>query len=259
MRYMVMSGTSDATKVIKFLHEDEDNYILATTVTDYGAEIAENAGATEVISKALKEEDFIDVIKEKNIDILIDATHPFASVATETAIKSSQKAGIRYIRYERASTILPESDLIIKVATFEEAAEKAKDYLADDEDKIMHLAGVMRLASTTDVIDAQKVVTRVLPNNFSITKTQETGVPAENIIAMQGTYSKELNMALMKEYNVKAVITKESGESGGAETKINAAIELDIPVILVTRPKIDELENHTIVRNIEELKTVLYR
>ena len=40
MRYMVMSGTSDATKVIKFLHEDKNNYIIATTVTDYGAEIA---------------------------------------------------------------------------------------------------------------------------------------------------------------------------------------------------------------------------
>ena len=46
MRYMVMSGTSDSTKVIKYLKEvDDENYILATTVTDYGAKIAENAGA----------------------------------------------------------------------------------------------------------------------------------------------------------------------------------------------------------------------
>ena len=64
MRYMVMSGTSDSTKVIKFLREDKNNYILATTVTDYGSEIAKSAGADEVISKALKEEDFIIVIKE---------------------------------------------------------------------------------------------------------------------------------------------------------------------------------------------------
>ncbi|RAP49620.1 MAG: precorrin-6A reductase [Methanosphaera sp. SHI613] len=257
MRYMVMSGTSDATKVIKFLHEDENNYIIATTVTDYGAEIAKSAGANEVISKALKEEDFVKVINEKNIETLIDATHPFASVATETAIASCQKAGIRYIRYERASTILPESDLIIKVATFEEGAKKAKELLVNEEDKLMHLAGVMRLATTVNEIDANKVVARVLPNNFSITKTLETGVPAENIIAMQGTYSKELNMALMKEYNVSAIITKESGESGGAETKINAALELNIPVILVLRPEIKELENHSVVRSIDELKEII--
>ena len=257
MRYMVMSGTSDATKVIKFLHEDENNYIIATTVTDYGAKIAESAGATEVISKALKEEDFIDVINEKNIDTLIDATHPFASVATETAISSCQKAGIKYIRYERASTILPESDLIIKVATFEEGAKKAKELLTNDEDKLMHLAGVMRLATIVNEVDANKVVARVLPNNFSISKTQDSGVPAENIIAMQGTYSKELNMALMKEYNVCAIITKESGESGGAENKINAALELEIPVILVMRPEIKELENHSVVRSIEQLSEII--
>ncbi|MBO7719181.1 MAG: precorrin-6A reductase [Methanosphaera sp.] len=257
MRYMVMSGTSDATKVIEFLHEDKNNYIIATTVTDYGAEIAKSAGANEVISKALKEEDFIDVIGEKNVEALIDATHPFASVATETAISSCQKAGIRYIRYERASTVLPESDLIIKVATFEEAAAKAKELLVNEEDKIMHLAGVMRLKTTVDQIDANKVIARVLPNNFSITKTLECGVPAENIIAMQGTYSKELNMALMKEYNVSAIITKESGESGGAETKINAALELDIPTILVLRPEIKELENHDVVRSIEELEKII--
>lgn len=257
MRYLVMSGTSDATKVIKFLHEDENNYIIATTVTDYGAKIAESAGANEVISKALKEDDFIKVIQDYEIDRLIDATHPFASVATETAIESSEKANIEYIRYERASTILPESDLIYKVPTFEEGAKKSLELLKNKDDKLMHLAGVMRLATIVNEIDPEQVIPRVLPNNFSITKTLETGVPAENIIAMQGTYSKELNMALMKEYNISAIITKESGESGGAETKINAALELEIPVVLVTRPKIEKLSNHKIVRSIDELKEII--
>jgi len=257
MRYIVMSGTSDATKVIEFLSGKKDNYIIATTVTDYGGKIAESAGATEVISKALREEDFVKLINEKEIDTLVDATHPFASIATETAINSCEKAGIRYIRYERASTVLPESELIYKVPTFEDGAKKAHELLKNPEDKLMHLAGVMRLQTIVDEINPNKVVPRVLPNNFSITKTHETGVPAENIIAMQGTYSKEFNMALMKEYNVSAIITKESGESGGAEEKINAALELEIPVVLVTRPKIEKLEQHTVVRNIEELEKII--
>ena len=71
---------------------------------------------------------------------------------------------------------------------------------------------------------------------------------------MQGTFSKEFNISLMKEYSVSAIITKESGESGGAEEKINAALELNIPVILVTRPIVKKSENHTIVRSIYELK-----
>ncbi|OED30718.1 precorrin-6A reductase [Methanosphaera sp. WGK6] len=257
MRYMIMSGTSDATKVINFLNEDKNNYILATTVTDYGSEIAKSAGATEVISKALCEEDFIKVIKEKKIDTLIDATHPFAAVATETAIESCEKTGINYIRYERASTILPKSNLIYKVPSFIEGAKKAKTLLKNEENKLMHLAGVMTLSEIVKEINPNQVVVRVLPNTFSITKTQNTGIPAKNIIAMQGTYSKEFNMSLMKEYNVTAIITKESGESGGAEEKINAALELNIPVVLVTRPHVKKLENHRIVRSIDELKEII--
>ena len=256
MRYIVMSGTSDATKVIKFLSQDENNYILATTVTDYGGKIAESAGATEVITHALKEEDFINVIKEKNIDTLVDATHPFAAVATETAIESCEKTNIRYIRYERASTILPESDLLHYVDSFPEGADKAKELLGEDK-KLMHLAGVLNLHTITETLNPEQVVPRVLPNNFSITKTLETGVPASNIIAMQGTYSKEFNMAIMKEYDINAIITKESGESGGTENKISAALELEIPVIIITRPKVEKLENHTMVRSIEELSKIL--
>ena len=252
-----MSGTSDATKVINFLSQDENNYILATTVTDYGAEIAKSAGATEVISKALREEDFINVIKEKNIDTLIDATHPFAAVATQTAIESSEKAGINYIRYERASTILPDTDLIYNVDSFEEGAIKSKELIEGTDGKLMHLAGVLNLSKITEVVGPENVVPRVLPNNFSITKTQDTGVPASNIVAMQGTYSKEFNKAIMEEYNIAAIITKESGESGGAENKINAALELDIPVVLIKRPKVEKLANHIMVRSIEELEKTL--
>lgn len=257
MRYIVMSGTSDATKVIEFLSQNEDNYILATTVTDYGAKIAENAGADEVISHALKEDDFISLINQKDIDTLIDATHPFAAVATQTAIESSEKSGINYIRYERASTILPESQLIYNVDSFEEGAEKSRELIEKGNGKLMHLAGVLNLSKITEVVGPENVVPRVLPNNFSITKTLDTGVPAANIIAMQGTYSKEFNKAMMKEYDIGAIITKESGESGGAENKINAALELDIPVVLIRRPKVEKLDSHIMVRSIEELKEVI--
>ncbi len=257
MRYIVMSGTSDSTKVINYLSQDNSNYIIATTVTDYGAKIAKDAGSTKVIPKALKKKDFVKLIEEEDIDTLIDATHPFADVATKTAIEATKETNINYIRYERASTVLPDTPLIIKVDTFKDGALKAKEILVNDDDKLMHLAGVMNLKEIVDIVGADKVVPRVLPNNFSISKTLDTGINSKNIVAMQGTFSKEFNMSLMKEYKVNAIITKESGESGGAEEKITAALELELPVILVTRPKIEGLEKLPVVRSIDQLKEVL--
>ena len=78
---------------------------------------------------------------------------------------------------------------------------------------------------------------------YSIKKCLEMGIPSKNIIAMQGTFSKEFNESMMKEYHVQLVVTKESGETGGTPSKIEAAIKLEIPVIVVKRPIISELEN----------------
>ena len=68
---------------------------------------------------------------------------------------------------------------------------------------------------------------------------------------MQGTFSEEFNESMMKEYDVKLVVTKESGNTGGTPSKIEAARKLDIPVVVVKRPKISELENKMIFSDIE--------
>ena len=57
----------------------------------------------------------------------------------------------------------------------------------------------------------------------------------------------------MKEYAVEVVVTKESGETGGTHSKIAAAIELNIPIIIVQRPKIFELENERVFTDLDVL------
>ena len=46
---------------------------------------------------------------------------------------------------------------------------------------------------------------------------------------------------------------KESGAIGGVVEKIQAANEKDIAVIMIQRPKIDELNKNDIVSNMDEL------
>lgn len=68
---------------------------------------------------------------------------------------------------------------------------------------------------------------------------------------MQGTFSKDFNRAMMNEYNVSAVITKESGETGGTPEKVEAALELGIPVVVVMRPEVAELKNEWVSGDVE--------
>lgn len=70
---------------------------------------------------------------------------------------------------------------------------------------------------------------------------------------MQGTFSKNFNKALIEEYGIGIVLTKESGETGGTYTKIEAAIDLEIPIIIVKRPIVNEIKNETTFNNIENI------
>jgi precorrin-6A/cobalt-precorrin-6A reductase len=251
MRIMVMAGTSDSTVLIKKLKNlKNDIYIMATTVTSYGAQIAKSAGANAVISKPLQKDGLTHIIKKHHIDILVDSTHPFAAEATRNAIQASKETAITYLRLERPATTLPKNSLIHPVASFPEAAQLAKTI---NNGCIMHLAGVTTLHHLTEVIDADRIVARVLPNPYSIKKSLELGLPGENLIAMQGTFTAEFNKALMREYGAEVVVTKDSGAVGGTTSKIEAALELEIPIIVVLRPEILGLEYEKVSSSVEEL------
>ncbi len=266
MRVMVMAGTSDAVGIIGKLAEYEDLEVIATTTTRYGGDLALSAGADEIIIGRLGVKEITDLLEVNEIDLLVDATHPFASEASLNAIKSANKSGKTYIRYERPSTKIPDHDRVIQVSSFQEAADMSMEIIDNNQGKMMHLAGVSTLHHMINVINPNLIVVRVLPVIYSIKKCIEIGIPAVNIVAMQGNFSKDFNKALMKEYAVVVVVTKESGETGGTLSKIKAAIELEIPIIIVKRPVIPELENEIIftdldllVRNIIQIKRTEYK
>lgn len=247
---MVMAGTRDAANIIKKLKSMGKFNIIATTTTQYGAQIVLSAGADEALSDKMDENELVDLIKKKEIETLIDATHPFAVLATKNAIRSTEICGINYIRFERPREDIINNSLIHRVSSFKEAALKA-DSLKNGN--VLHLAGVETLSYIINKIDKDRIFARVLPSVYSIQKCLNMGLKQENIIAMQGIFSERFNKALMEEYDISLIITKESGKTGGTLSKINAALDLEIPVVMVTPPEILELKDKTIFYNIDDL------
>lgn len=273
MNILVMAGTKDAIKIIEMLSKKNGSYlrdsfkdnsneemrfnILATTTTSYGATLAKKAGANEVISRPLNVDDLVNLIHKKDVKLLIDATHPFAAQATINATNASKKASITYIRFERHSIDYSDVEGTHIVNSFEDAGQVAKNIMKNNEKNVLHLAGVSTIKSILESVPLNQLIVRVLPNTTSISICEEIGISGENIVAMQGTFSKEFNQALMREYNVGVIITKESGETGGVPSKIDAARELGLEVVLINRPKIKELNENSVVSTIEELQKVL--
>ena len=102
-------------------------------------------------------------------------------------------------------------------------------------------------------VDVDRFYPRILKVESSIAKCEKLGVDPNHIIQMTGAASLEENIELIEKYDAKVMITKESGEVGGVVEKIEAANRKNVAVIMIQRPKIDELNKNDIVSNLEEL------
>ncbi|WP_416150841.1 precorrin-6A reductase [Salipaludibacillus sp. HK11] len=232
---LFVAGTSDARELAIVVNEAGHN-LLTTVVTDNAA-IEMRKADLDVYVGRLTSEGFAMMIKEKSVQAVVDASHPFAEEASKNALLGAKEAGIPYIRYERESQT-HEDKGITMVDTYEEAADKA----FMKKGVIMLTTGSKTLQTFTNKLLNQpniRVVARMLPRKDNMEKCDQLGLPQKDIIAIQGPFTKEFNRALYKQYDVTTMITKESGKAGSVDEKLEAAIELGIEAIMIKRPKIN--------------------
>ena len=63
------------------------------------------------------------------------------------------------------------------------------------------------------------------------------GIRGRHLLAMQGPFSEEMNRAVIKEYDIRWLVTKQSGDPGGFPEKQKAAKELDVGLIVIRKGK----------------------
>lgn len=253
MKILILGGTKDSTNIIEYIKGRYDVYILTTTTTQYGAKLARESGSDEVIARPLLKDEIIEIIKKENIDLLIDATHPFAAHITATSVSIADELKMPYIRFERPSINLENIDTshIHYVNSFDEAGKLIADEFV--EGNILHFAGANTMEDVLKYVSVDRFYPRILKVESSIEKCEKLGVDPSHIIPMKGAASLDENLELIEKYDACAMITKESGEIGGVIEKIEAANQKNIAVIMIQRPKIDGLNKNNIVSNLDEL------
>lgn len=246
---LVLGGTSDSIEICNLLNEKQVDYVISVT-TAYGEELARKC-TDKVILKKLTLEDMIEYINMNNIKKIIDSTHPYAVEVSTNAIKASQVTNIKYIRFERES-LIKEIDYKNKyiVSDIDEACE-----IANKIGKNIFIGtGSKNLYLYKEKIKNKNLIPRVLPTSQVLISCEELGFNADNIIAMKGPFSVEMNEATYKQYNIDLVITKESGEAGGFLEKIKACENLNIPVIIIKRK---EMSYPNTIGKIKELEALI--
>lgn len=232
---LTFSGTKDGKELVYRLLDNGYN-VTVSTATDYGGSLYEHADNLSIYSHRLNKAQMINFIEKVNPKIIIDASHPYATELKSTIIdcvKTIDKE-IELLRFERkASTIDSIKDKITYVDTYEEAGDTACDLVGN----VLLTTGSKTLKVFTDRIEIQRLIARILPKWEQVKACEDLGIKPSNIIAMQGPFNKAINKEMIDKHNAKILITKESGSVGGTMDKISAALENDVKVILIRRPK----------------------
>lgn len=238
---LFLAGTSDARELAVEMKQ-AGLQVLATVVTEPAAKSLQDAGIDTQIGR-LTAVDMASLIVEKGFQAVVDASHPFAEEASKNALQGAKEANVPYIRYERESQRFQDDKLIV-VHDYAEAAKLA----ATKRGVIMLTTGSKTLeifAKELVGLEDTRLIARMLPRIDNMEKCAELGVEQKNIVAIQGPFSKELNKALYKQYNVTLMITKESGKVGSVDEKLEAALECGIEAIMIARPNINYQNVHS--------------
>jgi len=230
---LVLSGTHDGREVVENLL-NEGYKIIMTTATDLGASLMKAHDRLEVIVGRLNESQMMNLILEKKIFLIIDATHPYAVEVSNNAMSACENTDIYYLRFQRRpGNIEHYFNNIIRAEGYEDAAMKLKQM----DGNILLTTGSKSLEIFAGIIEANRLFPRVLPTSDSLRKCEKLGFSNSNIIAMQGPFSQEMNEEIIKRYSIKILVTKESGDGGGIHCKLKAAQKMNIPVLIIDRPE----------------------
>lgn len=221
---LILGGTTEGRHAVRVCDEASKPYYYSTKGDMQEVECAHGIRLTGGLDEMSMETFCV----ENCIHLMVDAAHPFATVLHQTIAEVSEKLNIPVVRYERD---YPEHDKdIIWCDTYDTAIK----YLNDNKiDNLLALTGVNTIPKLKKYWQNHNCWFRVLDRDESRDLVFKAGFPLDKVLYYKQGEDEE---PLFRQLNPQAIITKESGDSGGFKEKVDAARRLNIPILAVKRP-----------------------
>lgn len=156
-RIWIIGGTSEGRGLVKELAAlDIEIYVSVATL--YGAGLIEEHNNVKVLPERMDLTAMCSFLSEHKPDCVIDATHPYATVVTQTVKEACALNNTEYLRLVRPAEAGYGSAIVVH-----DAAEAA-ELLSHTEGKIFLTTGSKNLPDFTAVPDySERIALRILP------------------------------------------------------------------------------------------------
>ena len=166
-------------------------------------------------------------LRDANIDLLVDATHPFAAVISAHAAEASLQAGSRLLRLARPAWEESAGDRWIRVESPAAAAQAVQGL----SERVFLTVGRKDLDAFADLPDIWFLVRLIEPLSRPLPlRRYET-------VVGRPPFCIKAETALLRARRIGALVSKNSG-GDATYGKIEAARVLDLPVVMIERPKL---------------------
>ncbi|MBS6396128.1 MAG: precorrin-6A reductase [Clostridiales bacterium] len=230
---IVFAGTIEGRTLSEYLSGQKVT-VTACVATEYGETLLSESEYLKVHAGRMDEAQMEQFIREQAPKLVVDATHPYAAAVSENLSRACKAQSVDYLRLIRESSFAAGlSGQAVCVSSVEEAVE----YLKGTRGNILATTGSKELFRYTELPDyRERVYARVLSTGEVAAACERLGFCGRNLICMQGPFSEELNTAMLKQFDCRYLVTKETGKAGGFEEKLRAAERAGAQVVLIGRP-----------------------
>ena len=164
-----------------------------------------------------------EFLREQGIDLLLDASHPFAAQISRHAFDAAQACGLRYLRIERPPWTAGAADKWHRVADSSQGASAIPEGR-----RVMLTIGRKSLAHFFARPDLSGIVRTIEAPGSPLP-------PRWTLIRARPPFTVTNEMSLMRGENMEVLVTKNSGGSA-TDAKLAAARTLGLMVVMIERP-----------------------
>ncbi len=172
----------------------------------------------------------IEYLQAEKIDLLIDATHPFAAKISQNAAIAAEHLGLPFLMLIRPKWESVVGDRWIEVENIQAAAES----LPSIASRVFLTIGRQEITafSQLEIWFLMRAIEK---------PSEDIVLPKGLLLLERGPFNKDSEKQLLNQHNIDTVVSKNSG-GDATYAKIIAARELGIKVVMVKRPMLPQGE-----------------
>lgn len=231
MSIVVFSGTTEGRKISEYLSDKKISHYVSVA-TESGEVVMTKSDYANVHIGRMDQDEMRSFLKDVDAENVFDATHPYAQIVTENIFNVCEELGVYYTRvirngaYENDNMLFGHND-----------AKSCGEALLKTEGNILLTTGSKELKCYTEHEALRnRIYARVLPSLDAIELCKDAGIDERHIIAMYGPHTESMNEAIIKQYDIRHLVTKDSGSNGGFSEKITAAKNTGCQIHIIKRP-----------------------